>query len=69
MVINMGPPGSGKSTFCKNYLPNFVRVNNDEYNGNSKKSLQKAKQAISDGKNLVIDNTNRDVKTRKDYIN
>lgn len=29
MVLMVGAPGSGKSTFCKNYLPGYVRVNRD----------------------------------------
>lgn len=69
MVILIGSPGSGKSTFCKNYLPGFVRVNNDNFDGNSKKALQLAKNTLKDTKeNIVIDNTNKDMKTRRDYI-
>ena len=24
-----GAPGSGKSTFCRNYLPGYTRINRD----------------------------------------
>jgi len=29
MIINVGAPGSGKSTFSKNYLPKYARINQD----------------------------------------
>lgn len=29
MIIFIGSPGSGKSTFWNNYLKSYVRVNND----------------------------------------
>ena len=29
VIIFVGSPGSGKSTFCNNHLPNYERVNRD----------------------------------------
>ena len=29
MIIFCGPPGGGKSTFWKNYLPKYIRINRD----------------------------------------
>lgn len=68
MVIMVGSPGSGKSTFTKNYLQNYERVNNDDNKGNAKKSFCLAENLVKAGKPLVIDNTNRDKKMRGQYI-
>lgn len=29
MVIFVGSPGAGKSTFWQNYMPDYIRVNRD----------------------------------------
>lgn len=29
MIINVGSPGSGKSTFSTTYLPKYIRINQD----------------------------------------
>jgi len=67
MVIFVGPPGSGKSTFWQNNLKDYVHVNNDTLK--TKQKCQKvAEEAVSTGKSVVIDNTNPGKATRQEYI-
>jgi putative protein kinase ArgK-like GTPase of G3E family len=33
LVITIGVAGSGKSTFCENFFPDYKRVNMDKYRG------------------------------------
>jgi bifunctional polynucleotide phosphatase/kinase len=67
MVIMVGYPGSGKSTFVKKYLPNYVYVNRDTLKTKAK-CLSAAEKALVQGRSVVIDNTNPDVESRKVYI-
>jgi len=69
MVIMVGRPASGKSTFTeKHFVPNgYVRVNRDTL-----KTMAKCKKAvelaISEGKSVVVDNTNPSVTGRAEFI-
>ncbi len=63
----VGAPGSGKSSFCKNYLPNYVRVNRDTLK-TKEKCYKVAEQEINNGKSVVIDNTNPKHDDRKYFI-
>lgn len=67
MVIFVGPPASGKSTFWKTHLKDYVRVNNDTLKSRDK-CLRVAEQALSSGKSCVIDNTNPTKEVRNYYI-
>lgn len=62
MIINVGPPGSGKTTFSKK-LNTYVHISTD-YGG----TLSKCKKALKAGKSVIVDNTNATVKARADYI-
>lgn len=65
----MGVPGSGKSTFAKQLIPyGYVRVNQDDL-GNRKKCERVAKQALDQGKSVVVDRCNFDFPQRKTWIN
>lgn len=66
MIVFVGPPGAGKSTFWNNHLSDYVRVNNDTLK-TKEKCMKVARQALSDGKSCVIDNTNPDPTTRARY--
>jgi len=57
----VSPPSSGKSTFCKNNLSDYIRLSKDDY-----KSFSKYKKDIVTKINnkLVFDNTNQNMKTR-----
>ncbi|ETV98649.1 polynucleotide kinase 3'-phosphatase [Aphanomyces invadans] len=67
LVVLVGSPASGKSSFCKAYFSTHGRINQDTL-----KTLAKCKAAaqdmLSQGKSVVIDNTNRDIKSRAEWI-
>lgn len=67
MVIFVGSPGSGKSTFWKNYLSDYTRVNNDTLKS-KEKCLKTARQSLENKKSCVIDNTNPTAAVRSEYI-
>jgi bifunctional polynucleotide phosphatase/kinase len=67
MVLLIGPPASGKSTFAKTYYPNYIYCNKDTDKTDSK-CLTKAKKGIENGKSIIIDNTNPSKKSREKYI-
>lgn len=66
MIIFVGSPGAGKSTFWHNHLSDYVRVNNDTLK-TKEKCMKVARQALKEGKSCVIDNTNKDADIRKRY--
>ncbi len=67
MVVLVGSPGAGKSTLVRLHFQTYCRINQD-----SLKTFAKCKQAceeaLTKGQSVVIDNTNRDVKTRALWI-
>ena len=67
MILLVGPPSCGKSTFSLSYFPNYVYINMDTLNTKAK-CLKTAKQAISEGKSIIVDNTNPSKSTRQEYI-
>ncbi len=67
LVILVGYPGSGKSTFSKNELINFEYVSRDVLKTISKCKQQTMKY-LQEGKNIVIDNTNGTQNQRKELI-
>ncbi len=67
MVIMMGIPGSGKSTFCRSYLHGIVRINLDTLHTRNKESLV-FKDCLQRGLSFVVDNTNPTKLDRARYI-
>jgi len=69
MIIFVGEPASGKSSFAKKYLlpHGYVHVNQDTLK-RKEKCIATAKEAVEEGKSVVIDNTNPQAKTRAEYI-
>ncbi|XP_005096369.1 bifunctional polynucleotide phosphatase/kinase [Aplysia californica] len=69
LVMLVGPPASGKSTFRQRYLEphGYVAVNRDTL-GTAEKCLKVAKEAISSGKSVVVDNTNPSASARAPFI-
>ncbi|EGZ27617.1 hypothetical protein PHYSODRAFT_475692 [Phytophthora sojae] len=67
MVVLVGPPASGKSFFAKTYLSSYTVVSLDELRtaANCKK---KCLEAIAEKKSVVVDNTNREPRARKEWI-
>lgn len=67
MVLMIGIQGSGKSTFCNEYLEGFIRINLDTLHTRNKENIAIIK-AIAGKDNLVIDNTNPTAAERVEYI-
>ncbi|KAI8905526.1 polynucleotide kinase 3 phosphatase-domain-containing protein, partial [Gorgonomyces haynaldii] len=65
MIILVGSPASGKSTFCQK-LPH-VRVNQDQLK-RKEKCIQYCREQLSQGKKVIIDNTNPTEKSRQEYL-
>ena len=69
MVLFVGYPASGKSSFYrKHFEPNGYEWVNRDTLKTQPKCLKTALDAIKKGKSVVIDNTNPEAKTRKEYI-
>ena len=75
-MIFVGSPGSGKSTFFRQYLSNpdesknqfsYKRLNNDTLK-NPKKILNYFKDLITEGHSVVVDNTNATPVVREPFL-
>jgi len=54
----VGLAGCGKTTFCKKYLPNHVRICLDEIENNDRgKEFEIIEENLSKGNNIVVDDT------------
>ncbi|CAG8770497.1 2087_t:CDS:2, partial [Dentiscutata heterogama] len=69
VVMFVGYPASGKSTFAKKWLVNYgyVHVNQDTMK-TKQKCIQACETALKENKSVVIDNTNPSIESRKQYI-
>jgi len=70
MIIFVGFPGSGKSSFYRrNYGSNskYVHINRDTLLTKAK-CLKAVKEALQTGKSVVVDNTNPSASARAEYI-
>jgi bifunctional polynucleotide phosphatase/kinase len=68
LVINVGYPGSGKSTYTKQFEKYGWVVANQDTCKTLAKCIKLCKETLLNKKNIVIDNTNADIKTREKYI-
>lgn len=66
-IMMVGSPASGKSTLAQSILSNAVRINQDLL-GTKVKCLKAVKQAVASGSNIIVDNTNPSVASRKEYL-
>ena len=56
-VLLMGPQGSGKSSYCREHLPDFFRVSQDEQGPNQ--HFRVFEEALERGEpRVVVDRTN-----------
>ncbi len=67
IVVLVGPPAAGKSTLSTTLLHKYSRVNQDLLK-TKKKCLDAAAAFLAAGKPVVIDATNKDASTRRDWI-
>lgn len=68
MIILVGLPGSGKSTYAKKHYPDYVYINQDELKSRDVCAI-KAREAIDAGRDVIIDRTNIDKRQRKVWTN
>ncbi|KAH8821230.1 polynucleotide kinase 3 phosphatase [Xylogone sp. PMI_703] len=69
IVLFVGSPGAGKSTFYWKYLQplDYTRVNQDILKTRDK-CLKVTQEYLDEGKSVVVDNTNADLETRSKWI-
>uniref|UniRef100_A0A6C0LZY6 Polynucleotide kinase n=1 Tax=viral metagenome TaxID=1070528 RepID=A0A6C0LZY6_9ZZZZ len=67
IVLMVGFQASGKSTFVRRAFPNYTVVSRDRDKSTLSKDMTKTKKSIANGVNVVVDNTNLDLKTRETY--
>jgi bifunctional polynucleotide phosphatase/kinase len=69
IVILVGSPGSGKSTFFQQHLAplGYNRVNQDTLK-KREKCVEVAQEHLKHKESVVVDNTNRDIVTRKVWV-
>lgn len=69
VVVAVGFPGAGKSTFIQKHLVSagYVHVNRDTL-GSWQRCVNSCQAALRQGKQVVIDNTNPDIQSRARYI-
>jgi bifunctional polynucleotide phosphatase/kinase len=68
LVISIGFPASGKSTFAKKYFVSkgYVHINQDTLKTKAK-CIKATEEALKNGKSVIVDNTNPSAKVRKEY--
>ncbi|XP_063157007.1 bifunctional polynucleotide phosphatase/kinase isoform X2 [Candoia aspera] len=68
LVVAVGFPAAGKSTFLKRHLASvgYVYVNQDTL-GSWKKCVALCETSLQAGKSVVVDNTNPDLESRRRY--
>ena len=67
LIILIGLQGSGKSTFYRTHLADYVHVNLDTQK-NRTAEWELVEDCLASGKSLVIDNTNASLAERARYI-
>lgn len=69
LIIMIGYPGSGKSTFVRNYISknNYSVINRDTLK-TMQRCIHECEKYMTNGKSIVIDNTNPSIDDRKKFI-
>nr|XP_033817011.1 bifunctional polynucleotide phosphatase/kinase [Geotrypetes seraphini] len=69
IVVAVGYPAAGKSTFMKNQLvsKDYAYINRDTL-GSWQKCVSACEEALRSGRSVVVDNTNPDLESRSRYI-
>lgn len=67
LVLLVGFPGCGKSTFAKKYYSDYIYINQDT-DKTAANSIKKFKTGVKNNKSIIIDNTNLDYNKRQEFI-
>lgn len=70
LILFVGSPASGKSSFYYKYLDNenLKYMSMDKYNGTLAKFIKDINNIMTSGNNIIIDNTNGTKDTRAKYV-
>jgi bifunctional polynucleotide phosphatase/kinase len=67
VIVMVGFPGSGKTSWAKYYYPHYTRLDGDSLK-TSKRVAAALKQALERGQNVIVDATNTTLERRKDIL-
>ena len=69
MVVLVGVPGSGKSSYVERELlpKGYVHISSDNFKSNKKRMIKEVQKVLNMGKNVVIDATNPKQEDREKY--
>ena len=67
MIVLVGSPAAGKSTFAKRHLASYQRISQDDL-GSLAKCKHQCAAALRDKKSVVIDSTNRNRAVRGGWV-
>lgn len=67
VIMLVGRPASGKTSFVKKYFPNHLWINQDTLRTHAK-CIKQLKISLDEGKSVIIDNTNPSRDKRKKFI-
>ena len=67
LVLLVGFPGCGKSTFAKKYYSDYIYINQDT-DKTAANSIKKFKLGVKNNKSIIVDNTNLDYNKRQEFI-
>jgi bifunctional polynucleotide phosphatase/kinase len=68
IILLMGMPGSGKTTFATKWLGKYIRINQDTLKTHAK-VIKATSGAMEEGKLICIDNTNGSSEKREEFEN
>jgi len=69
VVMLIGVAGSGKTTFCKKFLPHHEHISLDNIQDhNRREEFSLIEMNLKEGKNIVIDDTNLTRRIRHNHI-
>lgn len=70
LILMVGYPGSGKTTFTTNlFADNYVVIHGDDYKSDKKKMYNAMMNELNKGKSVVIDATHSTIESRAYYLN